>query len=274
MIGLAVVFGIASQALADDGIKWEKILDIPKGQGAPDGVRLDLLGIEIGDRFEDAKAKLERIVADLPDGAYGNIRVHTTRFKLPTGGGSFVETSYPSMIAAQIHRFPEHRTEEINVYMSAPSSGAQVYGILRAISYLDKTVEPKISELLPRLREKFGTDPLTPYNNHGSNSYFYVFDDGAPVKLSDNDILLTGCGYIKPQMAFTERDIEAINRKGNCDIALRVHVDYGLSDDHARTLAFSLFDAARSKANHQADFKFFDDYVNRLRQSGGQGPKL
>lgn len=259
--------------MADQVMEWEQTLDIPKGQGLPQGITADILGIEIGDTYTDAKAKLEAIAAEIPDGDESNLAEAESHFRLPIGTGNFVETKFVSEIKLTIAHDDPRSSEIITLYLSAPSSGAQVYGIVRTISYTDREGQIRISELMPRLSAKFGTEPYVSFSGSSGITYVYHFDEGQAVTHMDN---LNECapGWWL-QAGQTEQTVEEINHSGRCDVLLTILMNYGISEDHARSVSFSLVDADRARANHKADFQFLRDYLDKLRAgTGGESPKL
>lgn len=64
MIALAVAFAATGGAEAQQqDIRWTQTINVPKGQNMPRD-RADILGLELGDTYEEAKAKLQKLAAE------------------------------------------------------------------------------------------------------------------------------------------------------------------------------------------------------------------
>ena len=60
--GMALALIASSPAIAQlQKIEWKQTVNQPKGQNMPQGVTADILGIEAGDGYAGAKAKLEKL---------------------------------------------------------------------------------------------------------------------------------------------------------------------------------------------------------------------
>lgn len=264
----------APAALAGQQIKWSQTLNIPKGQGLPQGVRADILGIEIGDSYAEAKRKLEAIKKQLPQGDEGRISETQSFFRLPIATGSFIESKFPSLVKLMISRRAPRATDTITLYLTAPSSGAQVVGIDRLIQRYGHNDQIRIPEFAAAISKKFGAQPTVQNDLRDIVFHRYNFDNGRAVAAPVNASTVCPVSYWL-SLGKSERDVPKINQRGNCDIILQVKFTYGISKDHAQAVWFHLIDAERAKANHLADYQYMRDYLARLRQgTAGQAPKL
>ncbi len=269
--------GFVAAANANQVLEWSQIQKIEKGEGIPVGISLDILGLELGDSYTEAKAKLEAIRENQPQSAGGDIKSSEKHFRLPSGGGQFVETKYTSKLTVEINHPDKNQSETIDAYFTAPSSGAQLFGINRRIWFYDHTKQPRISETLARVTEKTGAEPTNVNPGRDDIRYLYVLDDGKVVDAPLPIPSTLQCGFLGLSSLvgnFTEDTVRGINRSGDCDISQEVIFTYGVSQDHAKTMTFSLIDAERAKSNLGADFQFFADYITQLQNSGGEGPQL
>ena len=253
-------------------MQWKQTLDIPVGKGMPQGVSADILGIQIGDSYDVAKSKVEKIIAGQPDGAKASMQEFFRAFQMQVHGGEFVETKYPSQLQLKIDGGTTEVDEEIHLHFSAPSSGAQLYSIERHIWYNKHEVQPRISDLLASLTQKYKATPFDYVADGSSVTRAFVFDDGRALTPAPNT--KTDCTAMGA-LPDTEDYLRTINYSGKCDIVLSLQTDYGISDDHAEYIRFDLGDAERAKANAQADYQYFRDYVSGLASgTAGTGPKL
>lgn len=258
---------------AGQPIKWSQTLNIPKGQGLPPGVRADILGIEIGDSYVEAKRKLQAIKKQLPQGDDGRISETQSFFKLPVGSGNFIESKFPSLVKLSISRRAPRTTEEITLHITAPSSGAQVIGIERLIKRWEHKDQVRISDFAAAVSRKFGSTPTVDAVGDAA-FYRYHYDDGRAVT-APRDVSATCPVSYWLSLGKNERQLPKINKGGMCDIVLEVQFNYGISKDHAQAVWFRLIDAERAKANHMADYQYMRDYLARLQQgTSGKAPKL
>ncbi len=264
----------ASAALAGQEIKWSQTLNIPKGQGLPKGVRAEIIGIEVGDTYADAKRKLQALKKQLPQGDEGRITETQSFFRLPIATGSFIESKFPSLVKLTIRRRAPRATDTITLYLTAPSSGAQVIGIDRLIQRYEHKDQIRIPEFATAISEKFGAKPTIQGDSNSIVFHRYHFDDGRAVAASPNASTTCPVSYWLG-LGKSEREVPKINKGGNCDIVLQVQFTYGISKDHAQAVWFHMIDAERAKANHLADYKYMRDYLAKLRRgTSGQAPKL
>ncbi len=264
----------APQANANQAIEWTETLNIPKGTGMPSGVTADILGIEIGDTYSKAKAKLQAIIAALPSGDEGRLKEEQRFFRVPIATGTFLETKYPSKIIVEISRRSPRQSDTITVLLSAPSSGAQVIGLDRLIQRYDHKDQIRIKDYLAAISEKFAAIPTVTMSSNKAIYYRYHYDNGQAVTAPENASMTCPVSYWMG-LGNLERDLSKINTGGSCDIILDVQFNLGISKDHAAAVWFKLLDADRAKANQQADYQFIRDYLGRLQQqTSGAAPKL
>lgn len=288
-LGLAVLLACAATpCLGQQPIQWKQTINLPKGLNLPKGVTADILGIELGDSYAEAKAKLERLAAEAPparqaprspmqlalDRGAGvsdakpplEEQTDTIRLRLPNGdsiqaayvGKIVLNRELPGSGAGKIR-------ELLTVQFSAPSSAQQVMGMERTLSYSEQIDQPRLSELLAKLKEKFQAEP----QQHG-NEYRFQFNDGRAFVPPNANVGTCRAQYVTSQ----QKDVPFINRTGDCDVVLNVKVHQGISPDHIVYVVFSLSDNERAKANLAADFAFFETYLKERQQQSGAAPKL
>jgi hypothetical protein len=275
VLAIALVSGAGilsggSPSRAED-IVWKQVQAITKGEGLPQGVRGDIRGIELGDTYADAKAKIEalRSEANVPS-ADARLKETETVFQLPTPHGS-ITAAYVGKIQLEIRTAQPRGDDYITVRLSAPSSGHQVYSIERLLIYSDQKDQPRISEVLASLKKKFRAEPLVIKGREGV-TYRFQFDGGKA--WITNPQPFTDCSSVTSDTIEQSR-IASINDKGVCDVVFEMEATYGISDDHIESVWFRLTDNDRMKANLTADFGFFQTYIDELRrQTAGSVPKL
>lgn len=291
---LATWLAGAVPSSAQEQVVWRQTLDLPKGLNLPPEVKADVLGIEIGAGYSDAKARLQALLAEVPQPQRQEM-TPTQRFAAERSGADLrppfteeasiitmqgpdtsarVEASYIADMRLA-RELPGSGTakirEEILVRLSAPSSGHQVLGVDRRLSY-DAADEPRVSEITARLAEKFGTQPQVFNRAPGYSEYRFQFNDGAAY-VPPQGMLETDC--YNYHVINSSNDLPIANRSGVCDVVLIVTAVHGISTDHARELKLILSDNERARQNTQADYDFLSDYIDELAQRfKGVAPKL
>lgn len=311
------VFGIATcvfftnaAAQTQPQIEWKQTINLPKGLNQPPGVKVDIMGIELGDTYAEVKAKLQKLAAEVAPhvrpaaspppavdpsslaamdsqvlgtsdslnrreqdimGGVSNLPPYKemrTQFNLRTPGG-FLSASYTGQISLE-RELPGTGSQKIRenyeVWLSAPSSGHQVIGIKRFINYRNKDDQPRVSELMASLAQKLRATPQAL-----TGMFRFQFNDGRPfVPANANNVSCRiGIGANSPEGA------AIVNKSGDCDVVMDINVGYGMSNDHASSLTFTLNDNERTKQNVLADFAFFQNYTNEVQsRNKGVAPKL
>lgn len=287
-VALSVMLLVPSISTAQQQMPWQQTLNTPKGLNMPGGVKADILGIELGDSFAEAKTKLEKLAAEgllkppakrtfeqqLTDETQGVRRKQPYReeqaiFRLQQRGSqSVVAASFVKQIIVE-REFKGSTDriigENIRVVFSAPSSGHQVLGIERSIFYHAPGDQPRVNELIAQLSAKFKSEA-----KRDGGIVRIQFNDGKPEPYSRLNI---NCrAYHATNQA---REVPQINPKGDCDVVLEMSFNGGISPDHASFVKFVLSDNERTKANLTADFKFIQDYIRKMQdQTRGETPKL
>ncbi|MEZ5898511.1 MAG: hypothetical protein R3D51_03360 [Hyphomicrobiaceae bacterium] len=267
--GAAILLGTNASRAED--IVWKQVQAIARGKGLPQGVHGDIRGIELGDTYADAKAKIDalRSEANAPEGD-AKLKETETVFQLPTPHGS-ITAAYVGKVQLEIRTTQPRGDDYITVRFSAPSSGHQVYSIERLLIYSDQKDQPRISEVVGSLKKKLRADPLEIRGREGV-TYRFQFDGGKA--WITNPQPFTACSAVTSDTIEQSR-IASINDKGVCDVVFEMEATYGISDDHIESVWFRLTDNDRMKANLTADFGFFQTYINELRaKTGGSVPKL
>jgi hypothetical protein len=291
---LAAMLSATAAYPQNQQVQWTQTLNIPKGYNLPKGTSADVLGIELGDTYADAKAKLERLAAEAPSKAAPPTPAQTFRralepekpqpplsetktvIFLPVPSGPQIEASYVGfMILRRALPGADARGIEENIYvrLSSPASGHQVVAIERSLIYSAQGDQPRAGELLGQLRQKFKAEPETVTTTTTGAVYRFQFDDGRIFVPAKNQFACSPVSAM--QHTVSARDIPTINSSGNCDVVLEIAVNYGISSDHVKSIIFRYGDNQRAKENLTADFAFFDGYVKNVQQrTKGAAPKL
>jgi hypothetical protein len=257
-------------------IQWKQILNLPKGQNLPSGIKADILGIEVGDTFAEAKAKLEALAKEAGGPKAAPIR-QTGSLSYVTAPGTTqpVQVSYIAWLELERHlpgsKIPRGVFDRLRLRLSAPSSGHQVLGIERAISYADAADQPRTSEIVAQLKAKFKGEPQVFPIGDSAREFVFQFNDRRLFVPANANL---GSCYAR-HGASTPQEVAGINRDGQCDVVFRFRVTNGVSADHAAALSFILSDNDRAKADLTADATFVKDYAASLAPKGaGAPPKL
>ena len=279
---LAAALLLAAPGLchAQTQVEWKQTINIPKGQNIP-REQADILGIEFGDSYTEAKAKLEKLAgegiqkkAEPCTSRYGcdapepPIAEQKKIFDLRAPGHSVMTASYVGVLklTRQLKgNGSEPVRETITLHLSAPSSGHQVVAMQRELFYPDAD-QPQLSALLDVLKAKFKTDPLLT-----DNWVIFQFDNGKPPARRAGP---TDCRAQIEEMQSLQR-VREVNKRGDCDVVMLLNVVRGVSQNHVRILKFDFGDNERMKANIIADYTYISDYVRSLQtRSLGAPPKL
>ncbi|MCW5721575.1 MAG: hypothetical protein KIS86_10570 [Devosia sp.] len=307
----ALFCAVSLPVLAQD-IVWQQQVDVPIHDNLPEGIALDILGIASGHSPQQVKQALIAYapvdmqpddesatsntvqggdLADSYESALTSIlgEMHAMNNPAPSkapafsennatltlrsGSGTPVSVSYLSTYKLDrvygLENGSQGVHETISVEFSAPSSGQQVIHIQRDLSYNSQQDQPRISETVAALTSKIGAQPMPQRNGF---AYLWQFDNGQHIT---DDAYAYACEEGRYRRDFTPESIAGINRDGWCDVYLLVSFRQGISQDHADTITFALYDNERIKTNIGADFAFFSDYVTRYRQqTGGSAPTL
>ncbi len=292
-LALALLLAATGICHAQQEVEWKQTINTPKGVSMPRD-RADILGIELGDTYEDAKAKLLKLYGEgvQPKAAFlTEEQRRQNRFSgtsapeplaeeksvfrfQPQGSALMMTASYVAKLTMkrQAKGVTDRAVEEeIKVFLSAPASGHQVIGVERYINYYTDGDQPRVSEVLAQVNAKMKAGPAVRMVSDQGH-YTYQFDNGKFV-LDESPMGPTRC---YPQHATTDaREVPNINRTGTCDAMLFIKVGFGISRDHARFIQFVLSDNERAKANLSADFTFVRDYIRGLgERTRGAPPKL
>lgn len=269
-LALAVLLATTGIGHAQQQIEWKQTLNIPKGQNIPRD-RADMLGIEFGDSYAEAKAKLEKLDAEGIQ-QKGRPEFGLTEdkkiFDFRAPGHSVITASYVGTLKLT-RSLPgngkQQITEYITLHLSAPSSGHQVVAMQRDIYYPDAD-QPQLSALLDSLKAKFKTDPLV-----GRDWISFQFDNGHPAaRRADR----TDCRAEIEEMQSLQR-VQQVNRRGDCDVVMLLDITRGVSQNHVRILKFAFGDNERMKANSIADYTYISDYLKSMQSRKlGAPPKL
>ena len=291
LIVLAMTLATMGGAIAQqEEIKWSQTLNIPKGQTIFRD-RADILGIEFGDTYAEAKAKLQKLSAEGvqkkgPSADLGErmieqmdgqdrrppLREERTLFRVNVPGASTVITaSYVGKLILN-RQLPGARpiTETIQVYLSSPASGQQVTGMERLISYPTDADQPRVSEFIGQMEAKLKAKPQVFPRSDGAE-YRFQFNDGQPFVPAVRSTNSCSAHLVVGEA----HSVRNVNSTGDCDVVMQVQVNFGISRDHARSIAFYFGDNERAKANAAADFAFISDYIRGLQgRTRGTPPKL
>lgn len=288
--GTALSLALCGPVAAQQKIEWKQTISTPKGLNMPQGVTADILGIEVGDTYEEAKAKIKKLAdegyrqppqqmteaqrnaAEMMGTRNRDPEISESTIRFNFGGGNVtVQGSYVGKINLQ-RELPgsarDNLVETVAVKFSAPSSGQQVLGLSRRIIYPTQGDQPRISEILSSLKAKFKTDF---YLADRINSIYRAQFDNAKSVVPGGDLLMA----CQPQYEAIDQVAAAkINLTGQCDVVMQVAFNIGISKDHASSVTFTLSDNERTKTDLAADFAFVDSYVKGLQSRSGSAPKL
>lgn len=307
LLALSALF-VSVPLSAQEQLQWAQTLDLPKGLNMPTAISADILGIQLGDSYAEARAKMEALLpaqeakpkdeqpasqslgmsmlsmqVQSMDAAAGinaapAVQEIESVFRLQVPGANrIVSASYISQL--QVERTVDGASgqkipETIIVTFSAPSSGHQVIGVYRSVHYGHaERDQPRMADLQASVSAKFAATPRR-YQIAGPVQLLYQFDNGAAVDRPDlpqNYCIASawdGAGIMN------EGGIPSMNSTGDCDVALGVEMRPGISTEHAGTVVFRLSDNERARQNYTADFAFFRSYIENLQSGGGATPKL
>lgn len=273
----AALLATVTLAQAQQNIEWRQIINVAKGEYIPRGSD-DILGIELGDSYADAKKKLQALQAESlpgPQGSPDPLKEERKVFRMSVPGAStVVAAAYVSKMTLErrVKGSGSGVTEEtIEVYVTAPSSGQQVIGVTRYIIYGAESDQPRVSDVLAQLKAKMRSEPQV-FPLSSSNVLRFQYDEAKPFVPAKPSAITCQNGLFALSDA---NQLAKVNPSGNCDALLEVSVNFGISRDHAKSLIFSLTDNERLKANITADFKYVSLYVRDLQeQTRGAPPKL
>lgn len=286
-IGAAMIAWLAAASAASaQEIEWKQTLNMPKGQNISRD-RADMLGIEFGDTYAEAKAKLEKLDAEgiqpkeqsgkcttlmLQMGGCSPPEARLTEekkiFDFRAPGHNLMTASYVGVLKLS-RNLPgagnEPIRENITLHLSAPPSGHQVVAMERKIYYSERD-QPQIADLIGALRDKYKTEPHV-----SENTYRFQFNDGQGVPPQ------RGPNYCNPEIIALNnfKSVRDVNPKRDCDVVMVVHLERGISRNHARILQFSFGDNERLKANGIADYAYIESYIKSMQNRRlGATPKL
>jgi hypothetical protein len=270
---LLAMLGIAH---AQQAIEWKQIINVPKGEYMPRGSS-DILGIELGDSYKDAKAKLQALSAEGVPDAGGQVQIKEERkvFRMGVPGAStVVAAAFVSKLTVtrRMKGTTASTTEEtIEVYLSAPSSGQQVIAVRRYIGYNAESDQPRLSEILSQIKTKMGSDPQA-FPSSSGTVLRYQFDEAKPFVPAKPSVITCQTSL---HVLDDANQLQTVNQSDKCDALLEISVNFGISRDHIKGMTFTLNDNERLKANLTADYKYVSAYVRDLQdQTRGTPPKL
>lgn len=246
---------------------------MPIGENFPTGVTGDFRGLKLGESYDAVKPKLEAIRSESGVAEdESSVSEGEMALLLPAANGSSIEARYKQLLKLELTPSSSLTYDTINAYFSAPSSGSQLVGLYRSISYGRTENQPKISDVLAGLADKFGGPLPLGYDFGSSVRYQANFDDGT---IWSEETPNQSCQlWMTGSLDMDERMIAEINPTGRCDIVLNVEFRRGISPDHAETIIMTLSDNARGATTLQTDFQYLMDYMNGRVEQGGTAPAL
>lgn len=243
---------VATPSYAQQQHQWKPASTIPKGANMPAGVKADILGIELGATFAEAKAALQKLAAE-GEQPRRPVQEETGVAVFPLPNGQTSKANFGQRLILQRllpGKTADKPQEGLMLVFSRPSSGNQLVALVRDITYESRTDQPLISEIAAALDKKFG----------GKG---YVKDTGNAVEY----------GY-----PFTNGVLETVNAcqidDSKCAVSLVVQFTRGPSSDHAKKITFKLTDNARKRANDAADEAYKKSFQDELNKGKGTAPKL
>lgn len=274
-------------------IEWKQTLNIPKGQNISRD-RADMLGIEFGDTYAEAKAKLQKLGSEgiQPKAPGGNamermrmehrmqaagaaptLRLSEDQkvFQFQAPGHSQIMTASYIGKLKLTRRLPGSGSatieETIIVHLTSPASGHQVVAMERYINYPEAD-QPQLSDIIGQMQAKFNAEP-----HIHLNTFKFQFDGGQDVKPVPSKSLNLCTPAITALDDFNA--VRQVNKSGDCDVVMVLDVTRGISQNHASALRFYFGDNERIKANGTADYAYVDGYIKSLQsRTRGAPPKL
>lgn len=302
-LAIAAALMCAAASANAQQLEWTQTLNLPKGLNMPEGVKADMLGIETGASYREVKSVLQKLVSEAPPAekkaepepkTKEEMTAQIMRKYASQGMGSkprpaFEESEMrltfpvsPPITATYVGRITVRRElpgstprtipETITVFLSSPASGQQVVAVTRGVRYPERTDQPRISETISALKEKFKAEPRIEKDNQRTTASV-VFSKGAVS--ADKSPYVIVCGG--PSMSYQSieaRTVPDINPKRACDVTLHIVFQHGISEDHAQSASFELIDPQRMKEDYIADFAYFDQVVKKALQTKAPPPKL
>jgi hypothetical protein len=253
--------------------EWKQTVNVPKGQNMPKDVKANVLGIEVGDTYAELKPKLDALVPESIRPKTPPYTEKKTVFRIQTPGaqgmaGAISYVGQIDMLRNLKGSGVPTIDDEISLRLSAPSSGQQVLGLSRLLTYHNQADQPRVAELIAQLKQKFRAEPQV---FDGGTLYRFQFRKGQAFVPPNASRLSCMDQYLEDKA----QNIDRINAKGECDVYLDVRFGFGITKDHAYTILFTLSDNERTKANLAADFAFFDAYITSFQaKAKGVAPKL
>lgn len=285
MTAIALACAMPAQA---QKFEWTQTQNLPKGQNMPSGIKADILGIELGMSYTEAKAVLERLLAEVPQKAQPQQSLSARMLAESTGSRTqdranieeeqMVYTLGPSVQARYVSNMKLVRrlpgsgkgsiTDVLQLVLSAPSSGHQVIYVHREVSYSAAEDQPKLSDITSALQKKFDATPLV-----DGERYTFVFNNGKAVTLTSKD--RDSCSTAALFWDRPAEEMARVNARRQCDVFLKVHFSAGISPEHVSSIQFLLSDNERGKSNWAADQTFLNGYLRKLQENTrGAPPKL
>lgn len=288
-VALLAMLGVAS---AQQEIEWKQVINVPKGEYIPRGSG-DILGLELGDTYAEVRKKLQALLAegsgpkaapkDLSDRVTAELDGQSFappikedrrifRMQMP-GASSVVTASFIAKITLNrlLKGTQRDISETIEVYLSAPSSGHQVIGVTRFVGYSAEADQPRVNELVAQLKQKMRAEPQI-FPTSSSAVYRFQYDEAKPFTPGRPSPITCQTSLHALQNA---NDLKSVNTSGDCDAVLEIAINFGISRDHAKSLAFTLSDNERLKANVAADYRYVSAYIRDLQErTRGAPPKL
>ncbi|MBI1204934.1 MAG: hypothetical protein GC182_20725 [Rhodopseudomonas sp.] len=269
----AVLLSSASLGKAQD-IQWKQTINLPKGLNMPQGVSADILGIQLGDTYEEAKTKAMAYLNEVQvPGSNKSFAEQRRVFQLPLAGGNTIQMGYVGGIRMELHRrgtpIVAQGDESITLVFSAPSSGHQVIGIKRVLYWDLQQYQGRVSEFITALEAKFKSRAWKNIDGGRVTLARFQFNNGHALTPSNATVI--SC---IPHVLYSlnQDKLKGFNPDGACDVVLEVTFNRGISNDHTAQITFSLSDNERGKQNLTADYAFFSDYIQGLRQRTGGAP--
>jgi hypothetical protein len=250
---------IASAAGAQTDFQWKQTTSILKGQNMPAGIKADVLGIELGTNFTDAKATLEKLAAE-GEPPREPVQLRNMTVTLSSGAGAPVEGKYVGQ-AILNRTLPSQRSQKpddtITLDFSAPSSGQQVIRIARTLVYNDPADQPKMADIVAALDKKFGTAAQVNDLGPETDRHQYAFANGAAISFL--------------QVPEGQR-LNFCPVSGRCAVEVRVDLRRGISPDRVSKMEVVISDNARETANKKSDESFFENYFRELSKGSSAAP--
>jgi len=310
MAGAALL--LSASTLHAQQIEWKQVQNTPKGLNLPQGIQLDILGITLGESFDEVKPKFEKLLAEVQPAskpappqnrvlseaeiemnvianreainrqssyqAHGgtgpaHVQESETVINYPVPGGN-IQAKYVSVLTL-VRATAGSGPRPIRDRIEARFSAPSSGRQLYAVTRSLTYYEQSDQPRVSELMNRIVAKlRMQPQVLAGVGTVIYRFQFHNGQSVSPAGATFSSCSAQQAE-GFSSASLRSINASGNCDVVFNVEVRHGISRDHAQLISFSLGDNERLKANLGTDYAYMQNYVRELLgRSRGAPPKL